>query len=90
LALPTPLVATIETLRGGQLEGLDSTGSPIMNLPWTYVGLPAITLPAGLAANKLPLGLQCVGASMADERLLAWAAPIAEIFVAQLKGKAYV
>jgi Asp-tRNA(Asn)/Glu-tRNA(Gln) amidotransferase A subunit family amidase len=70
-------------------EGLDSTGSPIMNLPWTYVGLPAITLPAGLAANKLPLGLQCVGASMADERLLAWAAPIEEIFVSRLKGEAY-
>jgi Asp-tRNA(Asn)/Glu-tRNA(Gln) amidotransferase A subunit family amidase len=70
-------------------EGLDSTGSPIMNLPWTYVGLPAITLPAGLAANKLPLGLQCVGASMADERLLAWVAPIAEIFVSRLKGEAY-
>ena len=70
-------------------EGLNSTGSPIMNLPWTYVGLPAITFPAGLAANKLPLGFQCVGASMADERLLAWAAPIEEIFVSRLKGEAY-
>ncbi len=71
-------------------EGLESTGSPIMNLPWTYAGLPAITLPAGLAANKLPLGLQCVGASMADERLLTWVAPMAEIFVSRLKGEGYV
>lgn len=61
-------------------EGLDSTGSPIMNLPWTYAGLPAITFPAGLAANRLPLGLQCVAASMADERLLSWVAPIEKIF----------
>lgn len=60
-------------------EGLASTGSPIMNLPWTYTGLPAITVPAGHAANRLPLGLQCVGASMQDEYVLAWAAPIARI-----------
>ncbi len=60
-------------------EGLESTGSPLMNLPWTYTGLPAITVPAGRAANGLPGGLQCVGATMADEYLLAWAAPIAKI-----------
>lgn len=60
-------------------EGLESTGSPLMNLPWTYTGLPAITVPAGRAANGLPLGLQCVGTTMADEYLLAWAAPIAKI-----------
>ena len=59
-------------------EGLESTGSPIMNLPWTYVGMPAITLPGGHAANGLPLGLQCVGAAMADEYVLEWITPIAE------------
>jgi len=60
-------------------EGLESTGSPAMNLPWTYAGMPAITVPAGYAANGLPLGLQCVGATMADEYLLECAAPIADI-----------
>lgn len=64
-------------------EGLDSTGSPIMNLPWTFVGFPAITFPAGRAANGLPLGLQCVGAAMADELLLARVAPMAEILANQ-------
>lgn len=53
--------------------GLGSTGDPIMNLPWTYAGLPAITLPAGQAANGLPLGVQVVGRWSADESLLAWA-----------------
>jgi Asp-tRNA(Asn)/Glu-tRNA(Gln) amidotransferase A subunit family amidase len=47
-----------------------------MNLPWTYAGMPAITVPAGSAANGLPLGLQCVAAFMSDESLLAWAAPL--------------
>jgi Asp-tRNA(Asn)/Glu-tRNA(Gln) amidotransferase A subunit family amidase len=60
-------------------EGLSSTGSPLMNLPWTQAGLPAISLPAGRAANGLPLGFQCVGASMTDERLLKWATPMSEI-----------
>jgi Asp-tRNA(Asn)/Glu-tRNA(Gln) amidotransferase A subunit family amidase len=60
-------------------EGLESTGSPLMNLPWTYAGMPAITLPAGHAANGLPLGLQCVAASMADEYLLKWVAPMEKV-----------
>ncbi|HET8626174.1 MAG TPA: amidase [Thermomicrobiales bacterium] len=57
--------------------GLDSTGDPAMNLPWTHAGVPAVTLPAGRAAGGLPLGLQCVARAGADERLLAWAGPLA-------------
>jgi Asp-tRNA(Asn)/Glu-tRNA(Gln) amidotransferase A subunit family amidase len=60
-------------------EGITSTGSPLMNLPWTHAGMPAVSLPAGRAANGLPLGLQCVGAFMADESLLKWVAPLAKI-----------
>lgn len=54
-------------------EGIDSTGSPALNLPWTHAGLPALTLPASRGANGLPLGLQCVGRFQHDEDLLAWA-----------------
>jgi Asp-tRNA(Asn)/Glu-tRNA(Gln) amidotransferase A subunit family amidase len=60
-------------------KGITSTGSPLMNLPWTHAGMPAISLPAGYAANGLPLGLQCVGAYMADESLLEWVVPLANI-----------
>lgn len=60
-------------------EGIKSTGDPAMNLPWTHSGLPTITLPAGLASNGLPLGLQLVAPIMADERLMVWAEPIAKI-----------
>lgn len=60
-------------------EGITSTGSPLMNLPWTHAGMPAISLPAGRATNGLPLGLQCVGGFMEDERLLRWATPISEV-----------
>ena len=57
-------------------EGLDSTGDPSMQLPWTHAGLPVVTLPWGTAANGLPLGLQLVARFMDDERLLAWAAQL--------------
>jgi Asp-tRNA(Asn)/Glu-tRNA(Gln) amidotransferase A subunit family amidase len=54
-------------------HGLDSTGDPVMNFPWSHSGLPAVTVPSGLAANGLPLGLQMAARWQADELLLAWA-----------------
>ena len=59
-------------------EGLESTGDPIMNLPWTYAGLPVVNVPSGLAENGLPLGLQVVGRWMGDEALLSLSARVAE------------
>ncbi len=61
-------------------EGLNSTGDPVMNLPWTFLGLPATTVPAGAAANGLPLGLQIIGPWMMDEEMLAWAEDVQPIF----------
>jgi|SRR5687767_9195357 len=61
---------------GAAPHGLDSTGDPVMNLPWTYAGMPAIALPAGRDPAGLPLGLQLVGRFGDDERLLAWAVQI--------------
>ncbi len=61
-------------------EGIDTTGNPAMNLPWSYAGLPTITLPAGRAENGLPLGLQCIADFMADEQLVAWAEKLGSVF----------
>ncbi len=58
-------------------EGIETTGDPAMNLPWTHAGLPTLTLPAGRAPNGLPLGLQCTSRFMRDEHLLAWAGELA-------------
>jgi Asp-tRNA(Asn)/Glu-tRNA(Gln) amidotransferase A subunit family amidase len=59
-------------------RGLGTTGRPLMNVPWTQAGLPALSLPAGTATADgggpaLPVGLQCVARPGADEQLLAWA-----------------
>jgi Asp-tRNA(Asn)/Glu-tRNA(Gln) amidotransferase A subunit family amidase len=51
-------------------RGLESTGDPIMNLPWTQAGLPTLSLPAGNSDEGLPLGLQVTGQWGADESLL--------------------
>ena len=54
-------------------RGLESTGDPVMNLPWTHAGMPALNLPTGLSGASLPQGLQLVGRYGQDEFLLAWA-----------------
>lgn len=57
-------------------KGLESTGDPVMNLPWTQAGLPSINLPAGKSRDGLPLGLQIVGNWYKDESLLFWSKEI--------------
>lgn len=57
---------------GAAPKGLESTGDPVMNLPWTQAGLPALNLPAGTDQQGLPLGLQLVANWYKDESLLFW------------------
>jgi Asp-tRNA(Asn)/Glu-tRNA(Gln) amidotransferase A subunit family amidase len=56
---------------GPALPGLDNTGDPVMALPWTHAGLPAISLPAGTDPSGWPMGVQVVGRFGEDEELLA-------------------
>lgn len=65
-------------------EGLTRTGDTAMNVPWSYMGMPALSLPAGTAANGLPLGLQVVAKAWADEQLLAWAEPMAKVLTGHI------
>ncbi|QZP38001.1 amidase [Halobaculum magnesiiphilum] len=57
-------------------EGIDDTGDPVMNLPWTHAGLPTVGLPAG-DVDGLPVGVQVAAGFGEDERLLSWADGIA-------------
>lgn len=52
-------------------QGLESTGDPVMNLPWTQAGLPTLSLPCGVNASGLPMGLQLAAGWQCDEVLLA-------------------
>ncbi len=44
-------------------RGLASTGNPVFCTIWTYLGVPAVTLPLLRSAAGLPLGVQLVGPS---------------------------
>ena len=62
--------------------GLAATGKPVFNAPWTLLGTPAVTLPLLSGPNRLPLGVQLVGAKGADAKLLQ----TAKWLVAHLAG----
>ena len=51
-------------------KGLGSTGDPVFCSLWTLLGMPALTLPLARGANGLPLGVQLVGRTGYDARLL--------------------
>lgn len=63
-------------------EGLESTGDPVMNRPWTHAGLPTLALPSGNDAETgLPLGIQLAARFGDDEELLAWGGELAAVLV---------
>jgi len=55
-------------------EGLASTGDASLCAPWSFAGVPAVSLPSGLGASGLPLAIQLVQAAGAEARLLSVAA----------------
>jgi aspartyl-tRNA(Asn)/glutamyl-tRNA(Gln) amidotransferase subunit A len=59
-------------------EGIEATGDPVMNGPWTLADFPTMTLPYALATNGLPLGVQISAIPFLEEQLLDVAAAIEE------------
>jgi Asp-tRNA(Asn)/Glu-tRNA(Gln) amidotransferase A subunit family amidase len=51
-------------------KGLHYTGDAEYCAPWTLLGVPALSLPAGFGKNGLPLGVQVVGPYRQDHRTL--------------------
>ena len=54
----------------GPAPGRSTTGDATFNGPWTGLGVPALSVPTGLATDGLPLGTQLIGASFEEARLL--------------------
>ncbi|UWU93292.1 amidase [Bradyrhizobium sp. CB1015] len=54
----------------GEAPGIETTGTPIFCTTWTYLGVPAISLPLMSSETGLPLGVQLVGRRGNDARLL--------------------
>jgi amidase len=64
-ALLTPAV------EGEAPRDLRSTGSSPFGSPWTLLGLPALSIPAGAGLTGMPVGVQLVGAVGSDAQLLS-------------------
>jgi aspartyl-tRNA(Asn)/glutamyl-tRNA(Gln) amidotransferase subunit A len=59
-------------------EGLGWTGDPKYIAPWTALGGPIVTMPAGKAANDLPLGVIVAARPGQDAQMCTWARRLAE------------
>jgi aspartyl-tRNA(Asn)/glutamyl-tRNA(Gln) amidotransferase subunit A len=51
-----------------------TTGDPAFNSPWSYTGLPTVSLPATWSPDGLPLAIQLVGPPWREAELFAVAA----------------
>lgn len=60
-------------------EGLAWTGDPKYIAPWTALGGPIVTLPAGKAANGLPLGVIVAGRPGQDAQMCDWARRLGQV-----------
>jgi Asp-tRNA(Asn)/Glu-tRNA(Gln) amidotransferase A subunit family amidase len=58
----------------GPAPDASSTGNPAFNSPWSYTGLPTVSLPTGQFVEGLPLAIQLVGARGSEAELFAAAA----------------
>ncbi|RTL63778.1 MAG: amidase [Hyphomicrobiales bacterium] len=56
-------------------KGLETTGNPVFNAMWTYLGVPCVSLPL-LTVAGLPLGVQLIGARREEVRLLRTASAL--------------
>jgi Asp-tRNA(Asn)/Glu-tRNA(Gln) amidotransferase A subunit family amidase len=54
-------------------HGLEGTGSATFCTIWTYLGMPALSIPLMTGSNGLPMGVQLVGARGDDARLFRMA-----------------
>ncbi len=59
---------------GAAPASLATTGDPGCCTLWSLLGFPAIALPIGLSANRIPLGMQLASTQDRDDSLLSMAA----------------
>lgn len=64
--------------------GVATTGNPAFNSPWSCLGLPTISVPAGWSADGLPHAVQLIGRRDAEAELFQIAARLEAIFAFRL------
>ena len=67
----TPTAPTPAYPIADSLPPLTEYTMDIMTLPASLAGLPAVSVPAGLTAGNLPMGLQLIGPRLGEQRVLS-------------------
>ena len=65
-ALVTPATPTAT-------PGVETTGDPRFNSPWSYAGVPTVSIPCALTDAGLPIALQFIGPAWSEPRLFSTA-----------------
>ena len=60
----------------GGAPSTETTGDPVMNSPWSFLGMPTVSIPIGRSADGLPLAVQLVGPKWGEFELLTVAGEI--------------
>jgi Asp-tRNA(Asn)/Glu-tRNA(Gln) amidotransferase A subunit family amidase len=62
----------------GPAPGIETTGDPAFNAPWSYSGLPTVSLPVAWSKDGLPMSVQLTGDHWCENDLLTVAAMLEE------------
>ena len=57
----------------GPAPTAETTGDPAFNAPWSYTGLPTVSLPFAWSADGMPLAVQLTGDRYFEDELFALA-----------------
>ena len=64
----------------GTAPGRETTGDPRFNSPWSYCGLPTVSVPCGLASDAMPVSMQLIGRAREEAALFSVAARCEQVF----------
>lgn len=53
----------------GTAPGPETTGDPVLNAPWTLLGVPSLTVPVAFSGSDLPLGVQLIAPMYSNQNL---------------------
>jgi aspartyl-tRNA(Asn)/glutamyl-tRNA(Gln) amidotransferase subunit A len=79
LGIPTPTQIEAEDTQADSFSALIAK-TTYWTRPVNYLGLPAISLPCGMTADGLPIGLQLIGKPFQEARLLQTAATFEALY----------